>query len=175
MIGANIGKFLNDVAIVLWRRKKTIGYRGYFQPVLQRRYPYCTGTEKRCRCGKSDQYAVQKDTSGGYFWRQYACGCRRKTGDVGTAPDHRTSHVNFQFELVNTRKVYRRCSTKEEEKREIQEGLIKACDVIDLIIEILRGSRRPETGKGLPDQWQYRRDYLQVKSQRKESHGALFY
>ena len=30
---------------------------------------------------------------------------------------------------------------KEEENREIQEGLIKACDVIDLIIEILRGAK----------------------------------
>ena len=29
---------------------------------------------------------------------------------------------------------------KEQDKKEIQEGLIKACDVIDLIIEILRGS-----------------------------------
>lgn len=30
---------------------------------------------------------------------------------------------------------------KELDKKEIQEGLIKACDVIDLIIEILRGSK----------------------------------
>jgi DNA gyrase subunit A len=30
---------------------------------------------------------------------------------------------------------------KEREKKEVQEGLIKACDVIDLIIEILRGSK----------------------------------
>ena len=30
---------------------------------------------------------------------------------------------------------------KEREKSEVQEGLIKACDVIDLIIEILRGSK----------------------------------
>ena len=36
---------------------------------------------------------------------------------------------------------------KEQEKREIQEGLIKACDVIDLIIEILRGSRNIKEAK----------------------------
>ncbi len=36
---------------------------------------------------------------------------------------------------------YRTLLSKEQEKREVQEGLIKACDVIDLIIEILRGSR----------------------------------
>ena len=48
-------------------------------------------------------------------------------------------HVDFQFE-VTTRK-YQTLLAKEQEKREIQEGLIKACDVIDLIIEILRGSK----------------------------------
>lgn len=48
-------------------------------------------------------------------------------------------HVDFQFELA-TRK-YQTLLTKEKEKSEVQEGLIKACDVIDLIIEILRGSK----------------------------------
>ena len=47
-------------------------------------------------------------------------------------------HVDFQFELA-TRK-YKTLLKKEQDKKEIQEGLIKACDVIDLIIEILRGS-----------------------------------
>ena len=46
-------------------------------------------------------------------------------------------HVDFQFELA-TRK-YKTLLAKEQDKKEIQEGLIKACDVIDLIIEILRG------------------------------------
>lgn len=48
-------------------------------------------------------------------------------------------HVDFQFELM-TRK-YTTMLAKEQEKSEVQEGLIKACDVIDLIIEILRGSK----------------------------------
>ena len=48
-------------------------------------------------------------------------------------------HVDFQFELM-TRK-YTTLLAKEQEKREVQEGLITACDVIDLIIEILRGSK----------------------------------
>lgn len=48
-------------------------------------------------------------------------------------------NVNFQFE-TNTRK-YKTLLAKELAKKEIQEGLIKACNVIDLIIEILRGSR----------------------------------
>lgn len=48
-------------------------------------------------------------------------------------------HVDFQFEVA-TRK-YQNLLRKEMERREVQEGLIKACDVIDLIIEILRGSK----------------------------------
>lgn len=48
-------------------------------------------------------------------------------------------NVDFQFE-VSTRK-YKTMLEKELEKKEIQEGLIKACNVIDLIIEILRGSK----------------------------------
>ncbi len=47
--------------------------------------------------------------------------------------------VDFQYE-VNTRK-YKNLLAKELERKEIQEGLIKACNVIDLIIEILRGSK----------------------------------
>ncbi len=47
--------------------------------------------------------------------------------------------ADFQFEIA-TRK-YTTLLAKEMEKKEIQEGLIKACNVIDLIIEILRGSK----------------------------------
>ena len=54
-------------------------------------------------------------------------------------------HVDFQFELA-TRK-YKTLLKKEQDKKEIQEGLIKACDVIDLIIEILRGSSSIRTTK----------------------------
>ena len=47
--------------------------------------------------------------------------------------------VDFQFETA-TRK-YTTLLKKEQERKEIQEGLIKACNVIDLVIEILRGSK----------------------------------
>lgn len=47
--------------------------------------------------------------------------------------------ADFQFEIA-TRK-YTTLLKKEQEKKEIQEGLIKACNVIDLVIEILRGSK----------------------------------
>lgn len=49
------------------------------------------------------------------------------------------ANVDFQFEVA-TRK-YTNLLAKEMERKEIQEGLIKACNVIDLVIEILRGSK----------------------------------
>jgi len=49
------------------------------------------------------------------------------------------AHFDFQLEIENRK--YENLLGKEKEKKEIQEGLIKACDVIDLIIEILRGSK----------------------------------
>ena len=54
-------------------------------------------------------------------------------------------HVQFQYEIA-TRK-YKTLLAKELDRKEIQEGLIKACNVIDLIIEILRGSRNIKDAK----------------------------
>ncbi len=49
------------------------------------------------------------------------------------------ANVDFQFEVA-TRK-YTNLLKKEKDKKEIQEGLIMACNVIDLIVEVIRGSR----------------------------------
>lgn len=54
-------------------------------------------------------------------------------------------HVDFLFD-VTTRK-YDTLLKREKEKSEVQEGLIKACDIIDLIIEILRGSKNIQDAK----------------------------
>ena len=49
------------------------------------------------------------------------------------------SQVDFQFEIADRK--YENLLTRELEQKEVQEGLIRAVDVIDLIIEILRGSK----------------------------------
>ncbi len=54
-------------------------------------------------------------------------------------------HVAFQFELA-TRK-YNTLLKKEYDNKEIKEGLIKACNIIDLIIEILRGCKNQAQAK----------------------------
>lgn len=54
-------------------------------------------------------------------------------------------HLKFQME-INTRK-YTTLLKKERARKEVQEGLIRAVDVIDLIIEIIRGSRTLKAAK----------------------------
>ncbi|MDY5485033.1 MAG: DNA topoisomerase (ATP-hydrolyzing) [Clostridium sp.] len=55
------------------------------------------------------------------------------------------NYLDFQYEN-NTRK-YNVLLEKELEKKEIKEGLIAACDCIDLIIAILRGSKNLKDAK----------------------------
>ena len=88
MIGAGIGKFLNDVASLVESKKTN---DRYFQSVIQRRNSDCAGTSKRCRCGKLKKHALQKDSSGRYIWSEYACRCQWETRDDGTEISYRAS------------------------------------------------------------------------------------
>lgn len=54
-------------------------------------------------------------------------------------------HISFLFE-INTRK-YTTMLAKEKEKAEVQEGLIKAIDVLDAVIETTRGSKTKTEAK----------------------------
>lgn len=53
----------------------------------------------------------------------------------------------LQFQHENTTKKYQVLLQKELERKEVQEGLIRACDVTDLIIAILRGSKQIKDAK----------------------------
>lgn len=54
-------------------------------------------------------------------------------------------HISFLFE-INTRK-YTTMLAKENEKAEVQEGLIKAIDILDAVIETIRGSKTKTEAK----------------------------
>ena len=56
-----------------------------------------------------------------------------------------SNYLEFQYE--NATRKYQALLEKELERKEIREGLIKACDVIDLIIAILRGSKNLKDAK----------------------------
>jgi len=55
------------------------------------------------------------------------------------------TYIEFQYK--NMTKKYNVLLNKEMEKKEVQEGLIEACDVIDLIIAVLRGSKNMKDAK----------------------------
>lgn len=55
------------------------------------------------------------------------------------------NYLDFQYK--NATRKYQALLDKELEKREIKEGLIKACDIIDLIIAVLRGSKNLKDAK----------------------------
>ena len=55
------------------------------------------------------------------------------------------NYLDFQYE--NATRKYQALLDKELERKEIREGLIKACDVIDLIIAILRGAKNLKDAK----------------------------
>ena len=55
------------------------------------------------------------------------------------------SFVEFRIDLANRK--YQTLLTRDLEKKEVEEGLIRACDVIDLIIEILRVSKNAQMAR----------------------------
>lgn len=143
MIGANIGKFLNDVyALVETKKTNDIidlsnqSSKEGIRIVLELR----RGADVENLCNLLYKKTKLEDTFG-VNMLSVADG---KPETMGIVPIIR-HHVEFQYELA-TRK-YSNLLAKEQDKKEIQEGLIRACDVIDLIIEILRGSKNIKEAK----------------------------
>lgn len=143
MVGANIGKFLNDVATLVETKKTTDivdisnqSSKDGIRIVLELRKNADTDNLINMLYKKT-----RLEDTFGVNMLAVADG-RPETLSLKKIIEH---HIDFQFE-VNTRK-YRTMLNKELEKKEIQEGLIKACDVIDLIIEILRGSKNQKQVK----------------------------
>ena len=143
MIGANIGKFLNDVASLVESRKapeitdiSNQSSKEGIRIVLELK----KGTDTEALKNLLYKKTRLEDTFG-VNMLAVADG-RPETLSLKQILEY---YIEFQYELA-TRK-YQTLLAKEQEKREIQEGLIKACDVIDLIIEILRGSRSVKEAK----------------------------
>ena len=137
MIGAGIGKFLNDVCALVETKKtndivdiSNMSSKEGIRIVIELK----KGADVENLTNMLYKKTRLEDTFG-VNMLAVADG-RPETMGLKKIIEH---HVDFQFELA-TRK-YKTLLTKERDRKEIQEGLIKACDVIDLIIEILRGSQ----------------------------------
>ena len=137
MIGAGIGKFLNDICALVETKKtndivdiSNMSSKEGIRIVIELK----KGADVENLTNMLYKKTRLEDTFG-VNMLAVADG-RPETMGLKKIIEH---HVDFQFELA-TRK-YKTLLAKERDRKEIQEGLIKACDVIDLIIEILRGSQ----------------------------------
>ena len=137
MIGTGIGKFLNDVATLVETKKTTDivdisnqSSKEGIRIVLELKRGADAANLKNMLYKKT-----RLEDTFGVNMLAVADG-RPETLGLKKIIEH---HVDFQFELA-TRKS-KTLLAKEQEKSEVQEGLIKACDVIELIIEILSGSK----------------------------------
>ncbi len=137
MIGANIGKFLNDVAELV-ESKKAPDIVDISNQSSKEGIRIVLELKKGADAEKLKNLLYKKtrlEDTFGVNMLAVANG-RPETLSLKKIIE---SHVDFQFDL-NTRK-YQNLLARELERKEVQEGLIRACDCIDLIIEILRGSR----------------------------------
>ena len=143
MIGAGIGKFLNDVCGLV-ETKKTSDIVDISNQSSKEGIRIVIDLKKGADVDNLTNMLYKKtrlEDTFGVNMLAVADG-RPETMGLKKIIEH---HVDFQFELA-TRK-YKNLLAKELDKKEIQEGLIKACDVIDLIIEILRGSQSIKDAK----------------------------
>lgn len=143
MMGANIGKFLNDVAGLVETKKapeiidiSNQSSKDGIRIVLE--------LKKDADAQNIINMLYKKTRLEDTFSVNMLAVCDGKPETLGMKGiiEH---HIDFQFEL--TSRKYKTLLKKELEKKEIQEGLIKASDVMDLIIEILRGSKNQKQVK----------------------------
>ena len=137
MIGANIGKFLSDVA-ALAETKKTTDIVDISNQSSKEGIRIVIELKKDADVDNFISMLYKKTRLEDTFGVNMLAIADGRPETLSLKQIIK-ANVDFQFEL--NRRKYETLLAKEQAKREIQEGLIKACNVIDLIIEILRGSR----------------------------------
>ena len=137
MIGANIAKFLSDVA-ALAESKKTADIVDISNQSSKEGIRIVIELRKDADVDNFTNMLYKKTRLEDTFGVNMLAIADGRPETMGLKEIIK-ANVDFQFEVA-TRK-YTTLLEKETERREIQEGLIKACNVIDLIIEILRGSK----------------------------------
>ena len=143
MIGANIGKFLNDI-YGLVESKATNDITDITNQSSKEGIRIVLELKKGADIEALENLLYKKTKLEDTFGVNMLAVADGRPETMGVVPIIR-HHVNFQYEIA-TRK-YQTLLAKEQDKKEIQEGLIRACNVIDLIIEILRGSRSIKDAK----------------------------
>ncbi len=137
MIGANIGKFLQDVAAI-YEQKKAPEILDISNQSSKEGIRIVIELKKDTDVENFKNLLYKKTRLEDTFGVNMIAIADGRPETMGLK-DIIARNVAFQYEIA-TRK-YTTLLNKELEKREIQEGLIRACNIIDLIIEILRGSK----------------------------------
>ena len=143
MIGANIGKFLNNV-YGLVESKATSDITDITNQSSKEGIRIVLELKKGADIEALENLLYKKTKLEDTFGVNMLAVADGRPETMGVVPIIR-HHVKFQYEIA-TRK-YQTLLAKEQDKKEIQEGLIRACNVIDLIIEMLRGSRSIKDAK----------------------------
>ena len=143
MIGNNIAKFLNDI-VSLIETKKTTDIVDISNQSSKEGIRIVLELKKGADVENLKNLLYKKtklEDTFGVNILAVADG-RPETLGLRKVLEH---YVDFQYELAGRK--YKTLLNRELDKKEIQEGLIKSCDVIDLIIEILRGSKSVKDAK----------------------------
>ena len=143
MIGANIGKFISDV-VELIESKKASDIVDISNESSKEGIRIVLELKKNADVENLKNLLYKKtklEDTFGVNMLAIVDG-RPETLGIKKIIEH---HINFQYEIA-TRK-YTTLLNKELANKEIKEGLIRACDIIDLIIEILRGSSNLKMAK----------------------------
>ena len=143
MIGANIGKFLNDICALV-ETKKTSDIVDISNQSSKEGIRIVLELKKGADVENLKNLLYKKTRLEDTFGVNMLAVADGRPETLGLK-DVIRHHVEFQFELAGRK--YETLLGKEREKREVQEGLIKAVDVIDVIIEILRGSKNLKQAK----------------------------
>ncbi len=137
MIGAGIGKFLMDVA-ALAETRKTQDIVDITNQSSKEGIRIVIELRKDADVENFKNMLYKKTRLEDTFGVNMLAICDGRPETMGLKQIIQES-VKFQYEV--TARKYKNLLEKELDRKEIQEGLIKACNVIDLIIEILRGSK----------------------------------
>lgn len=143
MIGANISKFISDV-VELIETKKTQDIVDVSNQSSKEGIRIVLELKKNADVEKLENMLYKKTRLEDSFGVNMLTIVDKKPEVLGLKGIIK-HNVDFQYE-IQTRK-YTTLLNKELEQKEIKEGLIRACDMIDLIIEILRGSNSLKEAK----------------------------
>ena len=137
MIGANIGKFIADV-VGLIESKKTTDIVDVSNESSKEGIRIVLELKKNADVERLKNLLYKKTRLEDTFGVNMLAIADGRPELLGLRDIVRL-HTEFHYEIVSRK--YKTLLEKEQVQKEIKEGLIRACDIIDLIIEILRGSK----------------------------------